>query len=172
MTMGEQNGNDRGAAAPSSAVPGEPVTVVPAGHPSVLPAIELVRIHKMTMRIAAGLAIAALAVLAPLGQALYGIGVCLGLAVGVWNLRGLEGSLERIGPENYKAGRNRFAMGRMGRLGVVTGLAIVLLVAVRSVGLGMVLGVGAFYGVMVLNMIVSLARARRQSLSAEAGSAA
>jgi hypothetical protein len=137
--------------------------------PLALPVAELVTIHRRTMWMATGAAVVAVAALAPVGDALYSIGICLGLAVGVWNLRGLESSLEKVEPENYKAGRNRFALGRMGRLGVITALAVLLLVAVRSVGLGVVLGVGVFYAVMVANMVVSLAKARRQSLAAEGG---
>lgn len=158
--MGEETDGAPGAASQAGSASAAP-----------LPAAELVRIHRMTMRMAIAVAVVALGVLCPLGGALYAIGLCLGLAVGVWNLRALEGSLERISPESYKSGRNRFALGRMSRLGIITGLAVLLLVAVRAVGLGLVSGVGVFYAVMVLNMVVSLARTRRQSLAAEGGRA-
>ncbi|HUY86811.1 MAG TPA: hypothetical protein VMU77_06820 [Acidimicrobiales bacterium] len=141
------------------------------GGGSPLPFAELERIHKMTMRMAFAAALIALAGLSPIGGVLYAVGVCLGLAIGVWNLRALEGSLTRIEPDTYKEKRRRFAMSRMGRLGVITIMAVILLVAVRNVGLGLVLGVGVFYAIMLANMIYSLARARRQSLAAEPGSA-
>ncbi len=147
--MGEQIESDTGAGMFGSA----PVSVD-----------ELVRIHKMTMRMSIAFAVLSMAVLTPLGQVEYGLGVCLGLACGVWNLRALEGSLSRIEPENLKLGRRRFAMGRMGRLGIITAVALLFLVAVRNVGLGMVLGVGVFYAIMLGNMIVSLARARRENM--------
>ncbi len=125
---------------------------------------ELVRIHKMTLRLSIAFGVLALAALSPFGFVEYAIGICVGLATGVWNLRALEGSLTRIEPDDYKAGRKRFAMGRMGRLGIITAVALIFLIAVRNVGLGMVFGVGVFYAIMLGNMIVSLARARRENM--------
>lgn len=131
------------------------------------PVLGVQRIVRRTLVSAgiAGLIAAAVAVL--LGQPLVAPGVLLGLAMAVVNHRVFQVSAVRFIDPEGTVNRKPFAGSVLARLGACTAVAIVLLVFVRAMGFGVILGLALFQGAMLVNALVALVGYQRRAATGD-----
>lgn len=119
-----------------------------------LPEIE--RLMRRTLFGAIGLGVVALAVSIVLSHALVGLGLVLGLAVGLLNIRLITRSVARV-TEQQPSRPNRVLAGRaVSRLALTTFVVIALAILSVPLGIGTAGGIAVFYLLLVVNLVLSL----------------
>lgn len=112
--------------------------------------------------IAAGLGVVGGIAMALLGYPLMAVFLVAGLALGL-----LNAVLLRRAAVLYAtaagAGKGRFAMGALGRLALITGLALAVGVLVQPDGLGVFIGLAVFQLLMVATALVPLLKDLRSA---------
>jgi hypothetical protein len=104
----------------------------------------------------------AIIVLSVEGHPLMGVFGCLGLALGAVNNRMLQKSILRYAASE-EIGKKQFRRGVMGRLGLITLVAIALGFFVRPDGLGVFVGLAVFQILMLIGAAVPVFRSLRPS---------
>jgi hypothetical protein len=106
-----------------------------------------------------------LAVVAALsfGQLLPGLGIVLGLGLAVLNLRAMDSAVAKVetkGEENPKVVRRLLSSRTAARLGIITLVAVVMVVVLAPLGIGLVVGLVIFQLAFVANVarVVNLGR--------------
>jgi hypothetical protein len=112
--------------------------------------------------VSAVLGAAAIVVLSIEGHPLMGVFGFLGLGLGAYNNRLLQKSVLRYAISE-QVGKKQFRRGVMGRLGLITLLAIGLAVLVRPDGLGVFVGLAVFQILMLIGAAVPVFRSLRPS---------
>lgn len=110
--------------------------------------------------VSAVLGAAAIVVLSIAGHPLMGVFGFLGLGLGAYNNRLLQKSVLRYAISET-VGKKQFRRGVMGRLGLITMIAIALGVLVRPDGLGVFVGLAAFQILMLVGAAVPVFRSLR-----------
>jgi hypothetical protein len=110
---------------------------------------------------AAALAVVAVAASAAFGALLLGFGVVVGLGLGVLNNRLFTASAVRLTTAQGALHKRPFAASVLGRLGLVTLVAIGLMVLVRPLGWGVIAGLVAFQAVLMVVAGRSVVRYQR-----------
>ena len=121
--------------------------------------------------IAAGIGVASFVVMVPAGYPLAAAFFCAGLALGLLNTTLVQRSAIRfaaIGNPSTK----RFAGSVLGRLALVTVLALAVAVTVQPEGLGVFAGLAAFQLLMIFMASVPMLKELRAQSAAESQSAA
>jgi hypothetical protein len=126
-----------------------------------VPRKPVVKLGRVT-RIAAGLGVASFVVLAPMGHPLVAAFFCGGLALGLLNMALAARYGERFAARAAPSKR-AFAVSVLGRLALITGLAVGLALALQPAGLGVFAGLAAFQLVMVFIASLPLVKELRQS---------
>ena len=129
--------------------------------PDVTPTKAVVNLRRATP-IAAGLGAASFVVLAPMGYPLAAVFFCGGLGLGLLN----TGLVQRSATRFAAAGdpnKRRFAVSVLGRLTLITGLAVGLALTVRPEGLGVFAGLAVLQLLMIFIASVPLVKELRQS---------
>jgi hypothetical protein len=90
-----------------------------------------------------------LAVSALAGHPALGLFILLGLAMAALNSRAVQRSVVRFAASEAAHRRRRFAMNVLGRLGLLTLVAVTCAFAVRPDGMGVIAGLAAFQLIMV-----------------------
>jgi hypothetical protein len=112
--------------------------------------------------VAGCLGAAAVAVLAPFGYLWVALFGCVGLGLGLLNM-----ALVRRSAVRYAAGtdpdKRRFAGSVLGRLALITALAMALAVLLRPAGLGVFAGLAAFQLLMIGSAAVPMIKSLRQA---------
>ncbi|MCX6512638.1 MAG: ATP synthase subunit I [Actinobacteria bacterium] len=106
-----------------------------------------------------------LAVVAALsfGQLLTGLGIVLGLGLAVLNLRAMDSAVAKVetkGEENPKVVRRLLSSRTAARLGIITLVAVVMVILLAPLGIGLVVGLVIFQLAFVANVarVVNLGR--------------
>lgn len=110
--------------------------------------------------VSAVLGAAAIVVLSIEGHPLMGVFGFLGLGLGAYNNRLLQKSVLRYAISET-VGKKQFRRGVMGRLGLITMIAIALGVLVRPDGLGVFVGLAVFQVLMLVGAAVPVFRSLR-----------
>jgi hypothetical protein len=118
--------------------------------------LEITLILRRTALIGAGLAVAAIVVTALIGHFLIGIGVTVGLALGLANIRLVTLSIARAGESAGSKIKKVIASNTLLRLGVTTAIIFGLVFLVRDLGLGALAGVALFYFAFIGNVMRAL----------------
>lgn len=121
-----------------------------------LPLPEITRLLRRTVFGGIGVGIVALALSALLGHALVGLGACVGLALGVVNIRLITASVARVNATPVARPKRVLASQTLVRLGVTTVIVIGLLVASIQLGFGTAGGLAVFYFVLLVNLVRSI----------------
>jgi hypothetical protein len=100
--------------------------------------------------------------LALVGHPLMGVFGCVGIAIGALNNRMLQLSVVRHA-DDVGYGKKQFRRGVMGRLGVITLLALAVGIFVRPDGLGVFVGLAVFQILMLIGAAVPVFRSLRPS---------
>jgi len=119
---------------------------------------EISRMLRRTVFAALGVGIAALVILSVVGYALAGLGACIGLALGIVNIRLVMNTASRLNASGATKIRRPMAMNTLSRLGITTVIAIGLVVVNLRLGMGVLGGVAVFYLLFVVNLVVTLLR--------------
>ena len=119
-----------------------------------LPEIE--RLMRRTVFAAIGLGVVAFGVSIVLSHVLAGLGIVVGLAVGLINIRLITRSVARVTAQAPNR-PNRVLAGRAVSLLALTTLIVIALALISvSLGIGTAGGIAIFYLLLVVNLVVSL----------------
>jgi hypothetical protein len=119
---------------------------------------ELSRMLRRTVFGALGVGIVALVMLLIFGYPLAGLGACIGLGLGLVNIRLVMSTASRLNASGATKIKRPMAMNTLMRLALTTVVAIVLVVVNLPLGMGVLAGIAVFYLLFVLNLVVTLLR--------------
>jgi hypothetical protein len=117
---------------------------------------ELTRMLRRTIYAGALVGVVALVVLVVLGYPLIGLGACIGLALGFFNIRLVTRSVARLGASGREKTRGPLVSQSVLRIGVTTMIVIVLAVIVPALGMGAIGGIAVFYFLFLASVMRSL----------------
>ena len=110
--------------------------------------------------VGAVLGVVAVIVTSMYGHPLVGVFGCVGIALGALNNRMLQTSVIRFATAP-DMGKKQFRRGVMGRLGLITLLALAVGILVRPDGLGVFIGLAIFQVLMLIGAAVPVFRSLR-----------
>jgi hypothetical protein len=119
---------------------------------------EISRMLRHTVFAALGVGIVALVVLSLLGWPLAGLGACIGLGLGLINIRLVMATASRLNASGLTKIKRPMAMNTLMRLALTTVVAIILVVVNLPLGMGVLGGVAVFYFLFVASLVVTLLR--------------
>jgi hypothetical protein len=119
---------------------------------------EISRMLRRTVFAALGTGVVALVVLSLVGYPLAGLGACIGLALGIVNIRLVMSTASRLNASGTTKIKRPMAMNTLSRLALTTVIAIVLVVVNLPLGMGVLGGVAVFYLLFVVSLVVTLLR--------------
>lgn len=128
--------------------------------PVLAPQVDAAANLRRSVRVAAGLAVVAIAVTAALGHPWMGVFAAVGLSLGALNNRMLQRSVLRYGMDE-SVSRKQFRRGVLSRLFAVTLLAIGCAVIVRPDGLAVFVGLAVFQVIMLIGAALPVFRSLR-----------
>jgi hypothetical protein len=117
---------------------------------------EITRILRRTAVVGLVIATVALVGFSVLGHWMIGAGACIGLALGLLNIRLVTSSVARIGSSGGYKARHRIASNTLLRLGVTTTIVFALVFVARDVGMGALGGIAVFYFVFLGSVMRTL----------------
>jgi hypothetical protein len=100
-----------------------------------------------------------------LGAPLTGLGLCVGLGLGLFNFRLVQRSVAKVGAREDENHKKPLAANTVGRLAVISVLAIGLLFLSFDLGLGVMVGLAAFQFLLLLNVARSMFKMGHGGLS-------
>ncbi len=119
---------------------------------------EIHRLLRRTVFSAIGVAVVVLVVAGLLGHLIFGLGVCVGLVLGIVNVRLITQQTAKVSESKPARPIRALASLTLFRLGATTLVIVVLAVVTTQLGFGAVGGVAVFYFVFLANLIVPLLR--------------
>jgi hypothetical protein len=120
---------------------------------------QMGRVVRRVALTAIGIGVVALAVGVFTSHALLGLGACIGLGLGLVNLRLVSSSVAKVTAEAPARPRRVLASRSLGRLGVCTAVVIGLAIASLPLGFGTAGGLAVFYFVLAILLVRSLLQA-------------
>jgi hypothetical protein len=117
---------------------------------------EISRMLRRTVFAALGVGVVALVAVSLLGYPLAGLGVCVGLALGIINIRLVMSTAAKLNASGTTKVKRPMAMNTLTRLALTTVVAIALVVVNLPLGMGVLGGVAVFYLLFVVNLVVTL----------------
>lgn len=115
-----------------------------------LPDVEVVSRRSVFTALIGG--VVALVLCVVFGQAMAGIGACIGLGLGIYNFRLVQNSVAKVGASADDNKRRPLALNTMVRLGLITVVVIGLLFVNFDLGFGVLAGIGAFQAILLANV--------------------
>ena len=103
----------------------------------------------------------ALVALTVVGYGLVGLGLCIGLALALGNFRLISRSTIKQASSANENKRRPLAMNTLGRLAILTVIALGLVWLSHLVGLGTIVGLAIFQFMLLGNVMVLMVRAGR-----------
>jgi hypothetical protein len=125
---------------------------------STLSVPELSRLARRTALVAAVLGALALVVAVVVGYPLFGVGACLGLLMALGNFRLIVRSTAKAASSGLEHTRRPLVTNTLGRLGVISAVALLLAWLVTPLGFGTIVGLALFQFVLLANVVTSLLR--------------
>jgi len=122
---------------------------------------EISAVARRTVLSAAVVGVVALVGLTVVGYGLIGLGLCVGLALALVNFRLISRSTIKQASSAKENKRRPLAMNTLGRLGVLTVVALGLVWLSHLVGLGAIVGLAIFQFMLLGNVMVLMVRAGR-----------
>jgi hypothetical protein len=115
-------------------------------------------IARRTTSMALVIGVAALVASVSFGNPLVGLGACIGLGLGLFNFRLIGNSVARVAASDVENKRRPLAINTLGRLGIITVVAIGLMLVSHSLGWGVFGGLFAFQLILLTNAARSMAK--------------
>ena len=123
---------------------------------------ELPDIGEVSRRtVAASLLVGAIALVAAFsfGYLWVGVGACIGLALGTVNYRLAGASVDKVAATGTDNPKRPLAANTLGRLGIVTVIALGLTFLNKQLGFGVLGGLAVFQFLLIINVARSMAKA-------------
>jgi hypothetical protein len=117
---------------------------------------DLARVSRRTVLGAIVVGVVGLGVCVVVNQLLAGLGLALGLALGLGNFRMIQRSVVKVGARADEAKRRPLAVNTLGRLGIITAVALGFLFLSLPLGFGIMAGLAAFQVLLLLNVTRSM----------------
>lgn len=119
---------------------------------------ELTRVVRRTVLAALVVAIVAFVVCVFVSQLAFGFGVCVGLALGLGNIRLVTLQTAKVSGSKLSKPIRALASLTLLRLAVTTAIVVLLATVVTSLGLGAVAGIAVFYFLFIVSLISGILR--------------
>ncbi len=132
----------------------QPVTPVP---------VDTALILRRSVALSAGLAAAAVLVLAVYGQLTFALMVCVGLAIGAFNSWLVHRSAVRYGTGEAVSRRRMITVGVLPRLALITLVALALAILFQPAGIGVLAGLAVFQVVTIVTSSMSMLKELRKT---------
>ncbi len=130
-----------------------------------LPLSEVEQLLRRTIFSSVGVGVVALAITSLLHHYLIGVGICIGLVLGVINIRLVTKSVAKINIDQVPKPVRVLASRTLVRLSFTTVVVLGLMFASVNLGLGTAGGVALFYFVLLANLVRSLLRSSTVGVS-------
>jgi hypothetical protein len=117
---------------------------------------DLARVSRRTVLAGLIFGIVGLVICLSLGAPLTGLGLCIGLGLGLVNFRMVQRSVAKVGARGDENPKRPLAANTVGRLAVISVLALALLFLSFDLGLGVMVGLAAFQFLLLLNVARSM----------------
>lgn len=114
----------------------------------------------------------ALVVLGLVGHALVGLGVCLGMAMALGNFRMISAATVKASTRGREDNRRPLALNTLGRLAVISALALGLVFVSRPLGFGTLVGLAVFQFLLLANVVTTMLRDPAFGIAAGSGTGA
>jgi hypothetical protein len=123
-----------------------------------LPLSEMTRVVRRT--VLGGLVIGAIAlgISLALSHPLIGLGVCIGLALGLANIRLVARSVAKVNASQHAHPKRALASSTLARLGVTTVIVLGLAFASVTLGIATAGGIALFYFLLLASLVRALLR--------------
>lgn len=115
-------------------------------------------VARRTTAAALVIGVAALVAAASFGHLLVGLGACLGLAIGLVNFRLVGVSVDKVTAMDVDNPKRPLAVNTLGRMGIITVIALGLCVLSKPLGFGVLGGLAAFQIILIANVARSMAK--------------
>lgn len=125
---------------------------------SALSVPQLSGLARRTALVAVGLGVVALVAAIVVSAPLFGVGACLGLAMAMVNFRLIVRTTAKASASEREDHKRPLATNTLGRLGVITVVALVLAWFVRPLGFGTIVGLALFQFTLLANVLGMLLR--------------
>jgi len=119
---------------------------------------QISAVARRTALVALVVGAGALVGLSLLGYAMVGLGVCVGLALALGNFRLIAASTVKASSSERADKRRPLVMNTLGRLGVISVVALGLVLLQRQLGFGTLIGLAVFQFALVANVVVAMLR--------------
>jgi hypothetical protein len=93
---------------------------------------------------------------AALGDALIGLGFCIGISLGIFNFRMVQRSVAKVSEREAANHRRPLALNTLGRLAVVSAIALGLLFIRFDLGFGVLAGLAVFQFLLLVSVARSM----------------
>ena len=93
------------------------------------------------------------------GHLLVGVGACIGLGMGLLNFRLIGVSVDKVTAMDVDNPKRPLAVNTLGRMGVITVIALGLTFLSKPLGFGVLGGLAAFQIILIVNVARSMAKA-------------
>lgn len=127
---------------------------------STIPAGKVQNLRRPLL-MAGALAVVGLVATGLLGHILMGVFGCVGLALGALNTRLVQRSVSRV-TISENPSKRALALSALGRLAVITAIALAIAVLVQPDGLGVFAGLAVFQLIIVANTAGTVVKELRQ----------
>ncbi len=117
---------------------------------------DIASVSKRTVTAALIIGLAALVGSVSFGKPLVGVGACVGLGLGTLNFRLVGSSVVKVGERADENKRRPLAMNTLARLGVISVIAVGLLLLSFDLGFGVLAGLAVFQMVLLDNVARSM----------------
>ena len=119
---------------------------------------QISSLARRTALVAIGLGVLGLVVTVVMGYPLAGVGVCLGLAMAMVNFRLITRATVKASASERADKRRPLVTNTLGRLGVISAIALLLAWLVRPLGFGTIIGLALFQFTLLANVTTTLLR--------------
>lgn len=131
-----------------------------------LPLPEITRLLRRTAFAGIGVGVVALVLAVVLGHPLVGLGACIGLALGIVNIRLVTASVARVNAHPVARPRRVLASQTLTRLAITTVVVVGLLVASVQLGFGTAGGLALFYLLLLVSLVQAILKQGAAGLGA------
>jgi cobalamin synthase len=131
-----------------------------------LPLPEITRLLRRTVWAGIGVGVVALVLAVVLGHPLVGLGACIGLGLGLVNVRLVMASVARVNARPVDRPKRVLASQTLTRLAITTVVVIGLLVASVQLGFGTAGGLALFYMVLLVSLVQAILKQGAQGAGA------
>jgi hypothetical protein len=119
---------------------------------------QISTVARRTVLVAMGIGGLALALGAVAGYTLVGVGICLGLAFALGNFRLISRATVKAAASERPDKRRPLAVNTLGRLAVISVVALGVTYFVRQLGFGILVGLALFQFALLANVVVAMLR--------------